>query len=548
MTFKVYGPSQELSQSPNNISTASAITVTNQQFDIKHVKQEPEDDKGDSIDGIVISPTTITDSSPVKYRFQDPISPSGFMPSSLDCVEGRYYTHFIDQVATLLLIYDNSNSINPYRQYFPKLAQSSPSVASAMQALGALHLANTSPGPQRNVHFQQAMGKYGEVVKTFRTRYTHPEHEVEITDFATCLLLSLFEVGNSATGPGSFSLTLSDFNQMMDSGHDNWAIHLKGAREIYKSLFLSKRSDPAKEARRLAESNHPLRQFLISLLSYLDVAGACNTSEGTVVAGSYWRTHAGGWEYNLGTPSLSSTTPSDDRLNELRQCWSIMMEIQADISAFGKAKHEKWLSPAQQDVIYGDLLNRLVQWRANAPLCIQELGELDDESLQRYQYPDVMEYAGCIEAYEKATVIFLHKVIAAERPDRPPQTPLLQMLATRILNLIKKLARDVGQLAVMWPLFVAGRETRDEMQQKAVRETMIDCQRFGFKARRPDIPLLNLHVTNSFYRMSIKPSRNSRKLGLNNALFRRVGSTGWMIFAHRSFSRRRSRRHLFRAS
>jgi hypothetical protein len=206
MTFKVYGPSQgaqDLSQSPNNISTANAITVKNQQLDIKHVKQEPQDDKDDLVDGIVISPTTISDSTPVKYRFQDPMSPSGFMPSSLDLVEGRYYTHFIEQVATLLLIYDNSNSINPFRQYFPELAQSSPSVASAMQALGALHLANTSPGPKRNVHFQQAMGKYGEVVKTFRTRYTHPDHEVQITDFATCLLLSLFEVGNSATRPVS---------------------------------------------------------------------------------------------------------------------------------------------------------------------------------------------------------------------------------------------------------------------------------------------------------------------------------------------------------
>lgn len=464
MTFKVYGPSQgaqDLSPSPNNISTANAITVKNQQADIKHVKQEPRDEKDDLVDGIVISPTTVGDSAPVKYRFQDPLSPSGFMPSSLDLVEGRYYTHFIEQVSTLLLIYDNSNNVNPFRQYFPELAQSSPSVASAMQALGALHLANTSAGPKRNVHFQQAMGKYGEVVKTFRMRYTHPDHEVQIADFATCLLLSLFE--------------------MMDSGHDNWVIHLKGAREIYKSLFLSKRSDPAKEAQRLAESNHPLRHFLISLLSYLDVAGACNTSEGTVVEGSYWRTHGGGWEYNLGTPSLSSPTPGDDRLNELRQCWSIMMEIQADISAFGKAKHEKWLTPAQQDVIYGDLLNRLVQWRANAPQCIQQLGELDDESLQQYQYPEIMEYAGCIEAYEKATIIFLHKVIAAERPDRPPQTPFLQVLATRILNLIKKLARDVGQLAVMWPLFIAGRETRDEAQQKAVRQTMVDCQRFGFK-------------------------------------------------------------------
>ncbi|EAW14824.1 Zn(II)2Cys6 transcription factor [Aspergillus clavatus NRRL 1] len=460
MTFKVYGPSQgaaETSQSQNNASSVSVQSVKTQQSDSKPIKQEPEDD----VDGIVISPTTMVEPTPVKYRFEDPISPSEFVPASLDVAECHYYTHFNERVSALLLIYDGTNDINPYQKYFPELARSSQSMASAMQALGALHLANTSSGPQRNVHFQQAMSKYGEVVKSFRTRYTQPNHSVKITDFATCLLLALFE--------------------MMDSQHDNWAIHLKGAREIYRSLFISTDTNPAKETQRLAESQHPLRHFLISLLSYLDVAGACNTSDGTVVEGSYWRAHGAEWEYNLGTPSLSSTTSNDNRLHDLRQSWSLMMEIQAAISAFGKAKHEKWLSYKQQDALYSELLERLVQWRANAPDSIQQLGEVDDESLHQYQYPEIVEYAGCIEAYEKATLIYLHKVVAADRHDHPSQRDFLEMLATRILTLIEKLAKDVGHLAVMWPLFIAGRETRDETRQKSVRQTMLDCQRFGFK-------------------------------------------------------------------
>ncbi|KAG2412885.1 hypothetical protein HFD88_010442 [Aspergillus terreus] len=463
MTFKVYGPPPPSSESSSakrrDKKSISGPIDAPTPIVTHHIKQENDDDDS-AYDGVVISPSTVSESRPVKYHFQDPISPTEFM-SSLDCLDGRYYTHFIDQVSTLLLIYDNSSNINPFRSCFPDLAHSSPSMASAMQALGALHLANTSTGHDRNAHFQQAMSKYGEVVRTFRTRYTEPDRQLRLTDFATCLLLSLFE--------------------MMDSQNHNWTIHLKGAREIYRILFLPN-TDPGKEAQRLAELNHPLRPFLVSLLSYLDVAGACATGEGTVVEGSYWKTLGGGWEYNLGTPSLSAESPVDAHLLvELRQCWSVMMEIQAAISAFGKAKHAGWLTYEQQDIVYRDLHRRLVEWRLEAPPSLQELTSLDDESLQQYKYPEVLEYAGCIEAYEKATNIFLHKVGAADRPDRQPQQEIMDMLASRILSLIGKLAKDVGQLAVLWPLFTAGRETRDETEQKFVRQTMTGLQRFGFK-------------------------------------------------------------------
>lgn len=268
----------------------------------------------------------------------------------------------------------------------------------------------------------------------------------------------------------------------MDSQHNNWAVHLKGAREIYRILFSPDDTDPVRESQRQAETNHPLRNFLVSLLSYLDVAGSCATSDGTVIEGSYWLTQAGGWEYNLGTPSLSSDSKANDpQVTELRQAWSNMMEIQAAISSFGKSK--QWMPLEQQDTVHDQLLYRLTMWRNNAPECIKMLGRLDDESLRNYQYQGIVEYAGCVEAYEKATLIFLHKVAAAGRPDWQAQGPRLQIMASRILALIGKLATNVGQLAVLWPLFVAGRETRDESEQNWVRQTMIEIQRFGFRVR-----------------------------------------------------------------
>ena len=216
MTFKVYGPqgSQETTtttttnDAPSTAPTSKAPKKRGKKTEAASststvVKKEPDADdeaagnlgEKDGVDAVVVSPTTVAESAPARYQMQDPFPL--IMSNPLDVRDARYYTHFIDQVASLLLIYDNPININPYRRYFPDLARESPSMASAMQALGALHLANTSRGQQRITHFQQAMGQYGEVVKSFRTRYTQPTHQLGLTDFATCLLLSLFEVSSS---------------------------------------------------------------------------------------------------------------------------------------------------------------------------------------------------------------------------------------------------------------------------------------------------------------------------------------------------------------
>lgn len=189
MTFKVYGPSQSGTEpsAPEKRGKKAAETET---------PTEAKKQGDGACDAVVVSPTTVADSTP-KFRFEDPFSNADVISSSLDCVDGRYFSHFVDQVSSLLLIYDNSTNVNPFRKHFPDVARSSPLMVNAMQALGALHLANTSVGPQRMSHFQKAMGNYGEVVKSFRAKH-QPEHQVQLTDLATCLLLCLFEVSVSA--------------------------------------------------------------------------------------------------------------------------------------------------------------------------------------------------------------------------------------------------------------------------------------------------------------------------------------------------------------
>ncbi|CAG7966229.1 unnamed protein product [Penicillium salamii] len=459
MTFKVYGPSQapeptpESSRAPKRRQKKSTSSPESRETAVvPTVKRE----EGDECAEVVSS--TVLPQPAVQFRFQDPVTPAS-VTRSIQRTDERYFAHFIDQVSTLLIIYDCPDNANPYRTLFPEFAKSSPTMVNAMQALGALHLANTSEGSQRDKHSQTAMGKYGLVVRGFRARYADPNQHLGLTDFATCLLLCLFE--------------------MMDSQHQNWAVHLKGAREIYNTLFYPHTGSPAREVQRVAETNNPLRSFLVSLLSYLDVAGACATPGGTVVEGSYWKTMGGGWEYNLGTPSLS-TTPDNPLLIELREAWSSLMEVQATISTFASDK-KTWMTIDQSDMTYKEIFNQLVVWRAMAPPSLQLLSDLDDDSLAQYPYPEVLEYAGCIEAYEKATFVHLLQIAGSGRVGWITDWTYMDMLVSRIILLILNLSKGVGQLAVLWPLFIAGQETRSEDEQKYIRQTMEQLKRFGFK-------------------------------------------------------------------
>lgn len=198
MTFKVYGPSQaqDAGQAPRKQKKGSSspeslgesyLTST---FSVKLKGAKAED-----CEALIVSPTTVSQwSGQTQFRFQQPVFQPNIPSLTIQCTDEHYFSHFVNQVSTLLIIYDTHININPYRSYFPDFARSSPSMIGAMQALGALHLANTSVGADRNKHFQQAMGKYGQVVKMFRDRYALPGGQLGMRDFATCLLLCLFEV------------------------------------------------------------------------------------------------------------------------------------------------------------------------------------------------------------------------------------------------------------------------------------------------------------------------------------------------------------------
>ncbi|OAX80321.1 hypothetical protein ACJ72_05349 [Emergomyces africanus] len=90
------------------------------------------------------------------------------LPASLSSPADLYYSHFINTVSTLLIVYDTDYNLNPYRYLFPKFTHTSKTLPEAMKALGALQIANTTTGHARAWHMQNAMGIYGKAVQSLR--------------------------------------------------------------------------------------------------------------------------------------------------------------------------------------------------------------------------------------------------------------------------------------------------------------------------------------------------------------------------------------------
>lgn len=201
ITFKIYGLQQTI--------PGSSLRRGVKKRGRKLVEMTSSDDSGEGpggekrgknesseeeqVESVVISPATASDSV-VEYQVQRHLYSPCLLNSPFDCIDDRYYVHFLDTLSSLLILYDSPENSNPYRHYFPEFARSSQSMFGAMKALGALHLANTSLGRQRSTHFQNAMSQYSEVVKSLRTRWTKPTPQLTLADFATSLLLCIFEV------------------------------------------------------------------------------------------------------------------------------------------------------------------------------------------------------------------------------------------------------------------------------------------------------------------------------------------------------------------
>ncbi|KAK7227672.1 hypothetical protein V2G26_015675 [Clonostachys chloroleuca] len=263
-----------------------------------------------------------------------------------------------------------------------------------------------------------------------------------------------------------------------------WKVHLAGARQVFEAMY-SPRVTPVGVDYGKGELHSsisiPIRRWLISLMSFLDVAACCATGEETVIPGDYWEVYTGGWEYNLGAPSFCLGSDLADRaMAQMRQAWSRIMSIQVSISAFARLQRLR-IDDSHRDVLHSDLIYRVKTWRASVPEIFRRLAELStmpgDASNRDVE---ILTAAACVESYAVACVVHLDRV-ATQSLGNAATDPKIASATTRILDLILNFSTGVNRLGVLWPLFIAGITTRDQDQQTLVRNCFMELKMFGLQ-------------------------------------------------------------------
>lgn len=382
--------------------------------------------------------------------------------SPLNSNQSRYYQHFLFTVSTYLIIWDTPSNSNPYRM-LPSLVSSSGLLQNTMEALGAMHLSSLPQTQDRQVHRNEAINIYTNVVTDLREALSSQRAQPDLELLATCLLLCMFE--------------------NMSATDASWKVHLLGAGQTLQRMYSPRTGLPygCGSGGQVAEDMPSLRRFLVSLMSYLDIAASCATGEDPIIPGDYWETLGGGWEYNLGVPTFATVRrPVDRAMAQIRSSWSRIMSIQTDISKFAKAQRSG-LEKRQREMIQGDLAYRIRNWHDSAPDVFLQLEYLDSiPSEATDEETEALTAAACVYCYALGCAVYLDRV-ANRRVGSAAFDMEIKATVDRMMTLIVNFSSGVNQLAMLWPLLTAGIATVDTHQQDLCRSWLGNMTGFGFK-------------------------------------------------------------------
>ncbi|KAJ6441240.1 C6 transcription factor [Purpureocillium lavendulum] len=376
--------------------------------------------------------------------------------------DDMYYHHFLNTVSTYLIIYDTPSNSNPYRM-LPALVGTSGLLQDTMRALGAMHLSGLPQTQDRNLHRNAAMNMYGSVVTRVRSLVSSGQNGATLELLATTLLLCMFE--------------------KMSSADSNWKIHLMGAGHIFQSMYSPRPALPGGDAvdGLAVASTLPLRRFLVSLMSYLDLAASCATGEAPLIAGNYWETLGGGWEYNLGVPSFAtSRQPADRTMAQLRNSWSRLMSIQLEICRFS-GMIRGGIDDRQKEIMHSDIQYRIQNWHDSAPdvyLRLEGLNEMPADASP--EEAETLTAAACVLGYALGATVYLERTVT-RRVGSAAFDPVIKQAVDRMFTLMFNFSSGITQLANLWALLTAGIATVDPDQQSRLRERLIGMRNFGFK-------------------------------------------------------------------
>ncbi|OAA55167.1 Zn(2)-C6 fungal-type DNA-binding domain protein [Cordyceps fumosorosea ARSEF 2679] len=390
-----------------------------------------------------------------------------YLPAQFQSQNDMYYQHYLMTVSTLLIIFDTTSDSNPYRTLLGHVgSEHSDILQGTMEALGAMHLSQLPQAQNRSHHRKAAVSMYTHIVTQLRRALAaEAAQPASLELFAVCLLLCMFE--------------------QMSATDASWKAHLRGAASILRSMYSpgpATADQNAGTSLTLSSESLPIRRFLVSLLSYLDVAASCATGEEPLLPGDYWESLGGGWQYNLGVPDSTTELDTEKRiLAQVRSAWSRVMSIQTEIGIFAKLRRTG-LCPLQRDTMYNDLVQRLRNWHDSVPDAFLQLVNLDGipEGASDDQVK-TLTITSCVQSYALACDVYLERAATRRNRSADPNDAI-HSVVDRILTLALNFSRGLNQLAVVWPILTAGIATIDPDKQDRCRMKLNGMRCFGFKA------------------------------------------------------------------
>ncbi|KAG9242974.1 fungal-specific transcription factor domain-containing protein [Calycina marina] len=352
-----------------------------------------------------------------------------------------YFHHFLNHTAGCLI--PHNCSANPFKIILPQMAVRDDNLMNLLLAYSASHRARHLGQPEPTSRIAMWVQ---DIFPQLRRALNDPTEIISNANLATTIMLASLEI----ISPKSFGVKIP------------WQNHLDTARQM-----IAARGGP----QRIQAASHgdKVSSFLWSWFAYLDVLGSF--SGGKVNSSSSW------------ILNYESNTQNEVSIDCILGFTSHCVHILATIAELSRICDGSRIGPdytiraewkptdeiaAQASTLEADLAaSRLYPTRPCTHM--QSNGEA------AYQW-DSLEMVATNEAFHWAGLVHLHRRIYG----KPSNHPDVQEAVREIFGALYKVRRgSSAEACLLFPMFTAGCDTKDEKQRADILERIKDVERFG---------------------------------------------------------------------
>ncbi|KAF1832899.1 hypothetical protein BDW02DRAFT_570599 [Decorospora gaudefroyi] len=354
-----------------------------------------------------------------------------------------YFHHFLNHTARILVPHDCER--NPFRQILPEMAVQDENIMNLLLAYSASHrarmLCHREPANRIAVWVQDVFPK-------LRQTLNDDPNNISDNTLAAVIMMASLEIISS----GTFEVPIS------------WQNHLTMARQM-----IAQRGGPKGMGR-----HDRVAYFLSRWFAYLDVLGSLSGNKNDIPLGSfYWSTENASADEDFEIDCLMGFTTrcvgSLARISELaKRCESQRIDEQGDV-------REDWIPSPEivaeaikiQHALREGLLDGNIRKGCNHRSSSSSESEGAWDATEIYATNELFHWAGLIHLYRR--VLGKHAL-----------APEVQHAVREIVGLLYKVRRgSTAEACLLFPMFAAGCDAREEGQREKIMDRLKGVEGFG---------------------------------------------------------------------